>query len=498
VSRGVQLGGSDFIVSLGSFHKQIGTYSEQAGTFMHELGHNLGLHHGGQDDIQYKPNYLSVMNYLFQTSGLTINNASVFDYSKFLLSDIPDLDENNLNEGVGLNSPAAARYGTQYWGFGVGCPFSMRSPPQTTPVINVNAPIDWNCDVSIQGVPIKAEINGDSSYDVLTSFDDWSSLIFSGGSIGALGLGISQAASTPSQELTTQQDAQITKPFWVAVSGPNLMLNAPGDVVPLTYSIMNAGENADTYALTATSSMPWTDFSQLPSTVTLAPGATAQVKATVTVPSSANAGTLAELVIQATSKANPGVVDRALTDISISPGATPTFVLSAAPPSSTVTAGKSATYILSVAPVGVFTQPISLSCSGAPTSANCNLSQSSLTLNGITTVNISVTLNTTARQAAGVLRQDYRFHFLASSLAIGLIVFPLMAVGGSRGQFPRVVRIGVCAVGLAVSISCGGGGTSGSGTNSGPPPTPKGTYTITLTGTSGTITQNVTVSLAVQ
>ena len=42
----------------------------QAGTLMHELGHNLGLRHGGDDHTKYKPNYLSVMNYAFQLTGL--------------------------------------------------------------------------------------------------------------------------------------------------------------------------------------------------------------------------------------------------------------------------------------------------------------------------------------------------------------------------------------------------------------------------------------------
>jgi hypothetical protein len=44
----------------------------EAGTFMHELGHNLGLHHGGGlfdqgEEINYKPNFISVMNYNHQT-----------------------------------------------------------------------------------------------------------------------------------------------------------------------------------------------------------------------------------------------------------------------------------------------------------------------------------------------------------------------------------------------------------------------------------------------
>lgn len=37
---------------------------------MHELGHNLGLRHGGDENTNDKPNYLSVMNYLYQLNGL--------------------------------------------------------------------------------------------------------------------------------------------------------------------------------------------------------------------------------------------------------------------------------------------------------------------------------------------------------------------------------------------------------------------------------------------
>jgi hypothetical protein len=38
----------------------------QARAFMHELGHALGLKHGGQDDVNDKPNHFSVMNYWYQ------------------------------------------------------------------------------------------------------------------------------------------------------------------------------------------------------------------------------------------------------------------------------------------------------------------------------------------------------------------------------------------------------------------------------------------------
>lgn len=70
-----------------------------AGTFMHELGHNLGLGHGGQDDVNFKPNYISIMNYSFQLAGLpTEANKHIIDYSTLNLG---TLNEHSLNENSG-------------------------------------------------------------------------------------------------------------------------------------------------------------------------------------------------------------------------------------------------------------------------------------------------------------------------------------------------------------------------------------------------------------
>ncbi|MDZ7813345.1 MAG: M66 family metalloprotease [Ideonella sp.] len=61
--------GRNLVVSLGSATAKVGSETEQAGIFMHELGHNLGLTHGGAISVgspqNDKPNYLSVMNYKF-------------------------------------------------------------------------------------------------------------------------------------------------------------------------------------------------------------------------------------------------------------------------------------------------------------------------------------------------------------------------------------------------------------------------------------------------
>ena len=59
-----------FIVSLGAWTGQNGTVRDQSGTFVHELGHNINLGHGGGDGVNFKPNYLSVMNYRYQVTGI--------------------------------------------------------------------------------------------------------------------------------------------------------------------------------------------------------------------------------------------------------------------------------------------------------------------------------------------------------------------------------------------------------------------------------------------
>lgn len=87
----------------------VGTISEQTGTLLHELGHSLALSHGGtytdllnpnssvlSYDLNCKPNFLSVMNYLFQVRGFADGS---FDYSGQIL---PNLNEASLSEASGI------------------------------------------------------------------------------------------------------------------------------------------------------------------------------------------------------------------------------------------------------------------------------------------------------------------------------------------------------------------------------------------------------------
>lgn len=80
ISRGIPA--ADFLVTSGAWPDGFSPVEER-GTLMHELGHNLGLMHGGPDHTTYQndPAYRSVMNYLYQLSG--IGAAETLDYSRW-------------------------------------------------------------------------------------------------------------------------------------------------------------------------------------------------------------------------------------------------------------------------------------------------------------------------------------------------------------------------------------------------------------------------------
>jgi len=102
-SRGIP--GHDLVVSLGAAGEEGKVDMVQAGTLMHELGHNLGLMHNGNEDGNYTPNYISVMNYNYQFTGVpTETGAFVLDYSRLELVAVSEqaLDE---REGIALAAP---------------------------------------------------------------------------------------------------------------------------------------------------------------------------------------------------------------------------------------------------------------------------------------------------------------------------------------------------------------------------------------------------------
>ncbi|MCR5778026.1 MAG: hypothetical protein K6G84_11510 [Lachnospiraceae bacterium] len=155
-----------------------------AGTFMHELGHTLGLSHGGvdtdsmvKDHTQYKSNYLSVMNYLFQFSGLVGSNE--VNYSDWKL---PALDEAALVESDGFDPAGITvshNLGTKYYDAKTGKAVAVESIAKKA--VDLDGDGDTNGTVSI-------DLNNDSNISVLkSSGSDWDNIVFMGGLVGGLG-----------------------------------------------------------------------------------------------------------------------------------------------------------------------------------------------------------------------------------------------------------------------------------------------------------------------
>jgi len=200
------------------------------------------------------------------------------------------------------------------------------------------------------------------------------------------------------------------------------------------------------------------------------------------------------------------------------------YLVSATPPTQTITAGQQANFTVSAAPLNGSTQTVIWSCTGAPAAATCTVSPSSVMLNGSTAATATVTLTTKARAFSpplGLPRSVPLPHLWATlsvlfaGLAIMLIVCSL---GRASWQRPGLAAAaGVLAVSLC-TYSCGGyggnpppgsptlssvgvnpssvtGGSSSTGTVtlSGPAPTYGATVNLSSSA-SATVPSSVTVA----
>lgn len=129
--------GDDLIVSLQCYNSD----SNIANTIMHEVGHNLGLRHGGDVDVNNKPNYNSVMNYRYQFPGVDTNcnvaGDGVLDFSAGARA---SLDENALSEAAGVCGGVA---------------------------------LDWNGNSLLDAGTVAVDVNADTTRTVLHDHDDW-------------------------------------------------------------------------------------------------------------------------------------------------------------------------------------------------------------------------------------------------------------------------------------------------------------------------------------
>ena len=255
-----ELGGNDFVC-----------FEHDAGTIMHEFGHTLNLHHGGDDATNHKPNYLSVMNYFFQFGGIPQNAipfgnpgfVGVIDYSPPSRPDgtrvvLPLLVENNLDETQPLDPDDPQNWSIFQTGAGPGArvvqfPLNGQDRDNNGTLDGPDWYVNPNPTIVVDPLPVTADINGGDEdpgddimdNDTLDGHDDWSRISlpfrqFAGSAAGVL-------MPEPTDDPTLEQMQE----FFDALNNVDLEItktDAPdpvklGSQLVYTLSVTNKGPN---------------------------------------------------------------------------------------------------------------------------------------------------------------------------------------------------------------------------------------------------------------
>ncbi len=185
-SSGVaEIAGNDLIVTLGNYGFSTGGSSSlnllinlQASTLMHELGHNLGLQHGGNEISNYKPNHYSIMNYMYQFAGLsatpfTGNAAERY----FLANGLKGKTYCNLVE----NSPCTNAFRISY-SDGTGADLHESGLMESANIglgSSGGAYADWNDNHALNPSAYRHNLNPQDGTDitVLKDYNEWGNLM---------------------------------------------------------------------------------------------------------------------------------------------------------------------------------------------------------------------------------------------------------------------------------------------------------------------------------
>nr|WP_158383811.1 lamin tail domain-containing protein [Comamonas testosteroni] len=188
-SGSAEMVGDDFLVTLGGWGLKSGSWllaNYQAATIMHELGHTLGLRHGGDEDEAAKPNYFSVMNYLYQISGLpSMTGSSVTQRYYYWLSNyqgksVPGYSASQpFPESALDDGPETANFRIDYSN-GSSLPMDENKLDESALIGRgqvAGSYADWNTNGAQDSATYAWDINNSGSKTLMRDYNDWANLV---------------------------------------------------------------------------------------------------------------------------------------------------------------------------------------------------------------------------------------------------------------------------------------------------------------------------------
>lgn len=171
-SSGVaEINGNDFVVTMGGWNyiNMTQVANQQGSTIMHEFGHTLGLRHGGFEDYNNKPNYYSIMNYIYTLAGLDDTASKLWQRSQYHYTACADLTYNN---------PCSTSFRMDY-SYGQGGKMDEGYINETAGINRGSAWIDWNGD-GYQQTSLRADVDYDGFISTgqyyLSDYNDWANI----------------------------------------------------------------------------------------------------------------------------------------------------------------------------------------------------------------------------------------------------------------------------------------------------------------------------------
>ncbi|MGQ0709107.1 MAG: lamin tail domain-containing protein [Rhodoferax sp.] len=204
-----EIGGNDFLVTLGGWGLKRTSQANtnrlvnfQAGTFMHELGHNLNLLHGGFENANFKPNYFSVMNYLYQLDGLSSSASGIGPFERWKCEFFPS--ECFLTESASTSDSIVLGYSD-----GTSADMNEYALQESANIgrgADIGVYADWDRSNTLTGSVYALDINdikGNKSLSsALKDHNDWTNMLLAFGRSpsGAFGVRM-ESTSVPERTL---------------------------------------------------------------------------------------------------------------------------------------------------------------------------------------------------------------------------------------------------------------------------------------------------------